>query len=185
MATGDIVQGISDAAQCADLVIVGQSERQDSPERHLLPISHAVVTRCGRPVLVVPSAIEELRLEKIAIAWNGSREAVRAVHDALTLLRLARIVHIISASSHEGVDDSIRADELASHLARHGITVQTPAHIVSGTGELPKLQAHMGRERYDLLVMGAYSHPKWLEFIFGGTARSLLSSSPIPVLVSH
>jgi nucleotide-binding universal stress UspA family protein len=185
MATGDIVQGISDKARCADLVIVGQRERQGSPERHPLPISHAVVMRCGRPVLVVPSATEGLRLEKVVIAWDGSREAVRAVHDALTILRLATIVHIVTVSSHDAVDDGIDADELTSHLARHGITVQTPAITVKGVRELPALQAQIERERYDLLVMGAYSHPKWVEFIFGGTTRSLLSSSPIPVLVSH
>lgn len=183
--TGDIVQSISDKARCADLVIVDQRERQGSPERHPLPISHAVAIRCGRPVLVVPAATVGLRLEKVAIAWDGSREAVRALHDALPILRLAAIVHIVTVISRDAVERSIDAEELVAHLARHGILVQTPAITVRGLKELPALQAQIERERYDLLVMGAYSHPKWLEFIFGGTTRSLLSSSPIPVLVSH
>jgi nucleotide-binding universal stress UspA family protein len=54
-ASGDVVDGISDKARYADLVIVGQYEWQEPPESHLLPVAHSVVLRCGRPVLVVPS----------------------------------------------------------------------------------------------------------------------------------
>jgi hypothetical protein len=81
-------QGISHRARYADLVILGQYEWQGSPETHPLPIAHPVVLRCGRPVLVVPAAVQQSALARIAIAWEGSREAVRAVHDALPLLRL-------------------------------------------------------------------------------------------------
>jgi len=81
-AEGDVDQGISNRARYADLVILGQYERQGSPETHPLPIAHSVVSRCGRPVLVVPAAVQLSALERIAIAWDGSREAVRSVHDA-------------------------------------------------------------------------------------------------------
>lgn len=85
-ATGDVVKGISDKARYADLVILGQYKRQGSPEAHTLPIVHSVVLRCGRPVLVVPAILPQNALARIVVAWDGSREAVRAVHDCLATI---------------------------------------------------------------------------------------------------
>lgn len=86
-ATGDVVKGISNRARYADLVILGQDERQGSPETHPLPIAHSVVLRCGRPVLVVPATLQQnALLARIVVAWDGSREAVRAVHDCLATI---------------------------------------------------------------------------------------------------
>jgi nucleotide-binding universal stress UspA family protein len=81
---GDVVHGISDSARYADLVILGQYEWQGPPVAHPLPIAHSVILRCGRPVLVVPAAVGPISFARVAIAWDGSREAVRAVHDAST-----------------------------------------------------------------------------------------------------
>jgi hypothetical protein len=88
VAEGDVAQGISIRARYADLVILGQNEWQGSPEAHPLPITHSVVLRCGRPVLVVPAALQSNSIASIAVAWDGSREVVRAIHDALPLLRV-------------------------------------------------------------------------------------------------
>ena len=93
---GEVAKGISDRARAADLVILGQDERQQPPERYPLPVAHSVVLRCGRPVLVVPNSAQSLPLDNVVVAWDGSREAVRAVHDALPLLRMAKAVHIVT-----------------------------------------------------------------------------------------
>lgn len=93
---GDVVDGISEGARYADLVILGQYERQGPQVAHPLPIAHAIVLRCGRPVLVVPADVGSISFDRAAVAWDGSREAVRAVHDALPLLALSQSVEIVT-----------------------------------------------------------------------------------------
>jgi len=184
-ATSDVVRGISDRARYADLVIVGQYESQGSPESHPLPIAHSVVLRCGRPVLVVPAVVQPSALERIAVAWDGSREAVRAVHDAFPLLRLSRSVQIVTMIHPSAEDDEVDAKSLSAHLANHGIKVGTNVPPIRTVEEHESLRKQIEQGQYDLLVMGGYSHPMWLEFIFGGATQSILLSSKIPVLVSH
>ena len=184
-AAGDVVQGISDKARFADLVILSQYEWQGSPETHPLPISHSVVLRCGRPVLVVPAVAQASALARIAIAWDGSREAVRAVHDALPLLRVSRSVQIVTMLHPSAEDNEVDSSSLSTHLGNHGIEVGTNILQIRTVDEHESLRKQIDRGDYDLLVMGGYSHPMWLEFIFGGATRSILLSSKIPILVSH
>jgi nucleotide-binding universal stress UspA family protein len=184
-ADGDVADGICDHARYADLVILGQYEWQGPHVVHPLPIAHSIVLRCGRPVLVVPAAVGPISFARVAIAWDGSREAVRAVHDALPLLALSQSVEIVTIISPEAVESSQDAKHLLAHLTNHGIKIE-PGVIQTRAEEEPiALRQQLEKVDYDLLVMGGYSHPKWLEFIFGGATRSILLSSKIPVLVSH
>jgi nucleotide-binding universal stress UspA family protein len=184
-ATGDVVEGISEKARYADVVILGQYERQGVAESHPLPIAHSVVLRCGRPVLVVPAVPKLGSLADIAIAWDGSREAVRAVHDALPLLRQAASVQIIKMIIPSAADDEVDREGLSTHLANHGIDVGPNILQIRTAEEHKSLQKHIEDGRYDLLLMGGYSHAMWRQFIFGGATQSILLSSKIPVLVSH
>jgi len=182
---GDVVSGICDRARYADLVILGQYEWQGPHIAHPMPIAHSVVARCGRPVLVVPAAVGPVSFDRVAIAWDGSREAVRAVHDALPLLALSQLVQIVTIIAPEAVESGEDAKLLSAHLAHHGIKIETGVIQTRAEEEPVALRKQLEKAHYDLLVMGGYSHPMWLEFIFGGTTRSLLLSSKIPVLVSH
>jgi nucleotide-binding universal stress UspA family protein len=182
---GDIVKGISDSARYADLVILGQYEWQGPQIAHPLPIAHSVVSRCGRPVLVVPADVGPSSFARAAIAWDGSREAVRAVHDALPLLALSQSVEIVTIIPPSGGETADHAKQLSLHLANHGIKIEAGAIQIRSGDEPIALRQQTEKAHYDLLVMGAYSHPMWLEFIFGGTTESVLRSSKIPVLVSH
>jgi len=184
-ASGDVVKGISDKARYADLVILGQYERQGSPEMHPLPIAHSVVLRCGRPVLVVPAVLQSSSLARIAVAWDGSREAVRAVHDALPLLRLARSIQIVMIIPPSVQNNEIDANSLLLHLVKHGVEVGIDVLQIRAIKEHDSLRKQIEHGYYDLLVMGGYSHPMSLEFIFGGATQSILLSSKIPILVSH
>jgi nucleotide-binding universal stress UspA family protein len=184
-ASGDVARGISDRARFADLVIIGQYEWQGAVERYPLPIAHSVVLCCGRPVLVVPATLRRSKIERIAVAWDGSREAVRAVHDALPLMHLSRSVQIVTMIRPSAADGEIDAKSLSVHLAHHGIKVAADILQIETVDEHDVLQKQIEEGHYDLLVMGGYSHPKWIEFIFGGATRSILLSSQIPVLVSH
>ena len=117
--TGNVVDGISEKARYADLVIVGQYEWQAPLEIHPLPIAHSLSLQCGRPVLVVPAEMQTNALDRVAIAWDGSREAVRAVHDALPVLRLSRSVDIVEIVSPSAQNYGTDAKRLAEHLANH------------------------------------------------------------------
>jgi len=184
-AEGDIAQGISHKARYTDLVILGQYEWQGSPETHPLPIAHSVVLHCGRPVLVVPAIVQPSALEKIAVAWDGSREAVRAVHDALPLLRLSRSIQIVTMVRSSAENNEVDGKSLSAHLANHGIEARMDILQIRTVEEHEALRKQIEQGHYDLVVMGGYSHPMWLEFIFGGATRSILMSSKIPMLVSH
>jgi nucleotide-binding universal stress UspA family protein len=184
-AAGDIAPRINDKARYADLVVLGQYEWQGSPEAHPLPIAHSVVLHCGRPVLVVPAVVRPSALARVAVAWDGSREAVRAVHDALPLLRLSRSIQIVTMIRPSAKDDEVDARSLSAHLANHGIKTGTDVLQIRTAEEHKSLRKQIEHGHYDLLVMGGYSHPMWLEFIFGGATRSILLSSKIPILVSH
>lgn len=181
--SGDVAQAITERARYVDLVVLGKYESQGPPERHPLPIAHSVVVRCGRPVLVVPSVVKPNWLDKVAVAWDGSRAAVRAVHDALPLLRLARAVRIVDGCAAPFRDSDL--ESIVGHLARHGIGSDTDVRGFWTAEEHASLAKVINEGQYGLVVMGAYSHPKWLEFIFGGTTRVTLLQSMIPVLISH
>jgi nucleotide-binding universal stress UspA family protein len=184
-AAGDMAANVSARARCADLVILGQYEWQDPPHRHPLPVPNFVATQCGRPVLVVPADAPPTQLDRVAIAWDGGREAVRAVHDALPLLRLARSIDIMTVVGSPAAQHIGDGDELAAHLAHHDVTANTSQRQVVTRDEHGSLRKEVEAGRYDLLVMGGYSHPMWMEFVFGGATHSILLSSKTPVLVSH
>ena len=182
---GDVVQGIIDSARYADLVILGQYEWQGPHVRHLLPIAHSVVLRCGRPVLVMPAVVDSISFARVAIAWDGSREAVRAVHDALPLLALSQSVEIVTIIAPSTVESDDDAKRLSAHLSHHGIKLEGGVIQIRAEEQPIALRKQIEKAHYDLLIMGGYSRPMWLEFIFGGTTQSMLLSSKIPVLVSH
>jgi len=184
-AAGDVVQGITDRARYADLVILGQYEWQGAAERHPLPIAHSVVLQCGRPVMVVPAIVEPSGFARTAVAWDGSREAVRAVHDALPLLRLSRSVEIVTMIGPSAEDNAVDANSLAAHLGNHGVKVATNVLSITTAKEHDALRDQIVEGQYDLLVMGGYSHAMWRQFIFGGATQAILLSSKIPILVSH
>ena len=181
---GDVIERISARARFADLVVLTQAEWQAPVERHPLPVAHSVVLRCGRPVLVVPDAAVSAPFARVALAWDGSREAVRAIHDALPFLRTAETVHLLTVHTTNGPSD-VDAASMVAHLAGHEVMAESRAETVPVAQEHKALQDIVQRGDYDLLVMGAYSHSKWLELVFGGATQSTLLSSGIPVLVSH
>ncbi len=104
----------------------------EAAERHPLSLAEAVTLASGRPVLVVPAAIQVPHLQRALIAWDGGPEAARALHDALPLLRFARAVEVATINLNAS-PDSLRP--LIDHLRRHEIPVQNDVHIreVGGT----------------------------------------------------
>lgn len=159
-ADGDVADGIRDRVRHADLVVMGQYEWQGPEAVHPLPIAHSVVLGCGRPVLVVPAAVGPISFARAAIAWDGSREAVRAVHDALPSPALSQSVKIVTIIAPEAVESSDYAKHLSAHLANHRIKIEPGAIQTRSEDEPIALRQQIEKADYDLLVMGGYSHPK-------------------------
>lgn len=170
-------------ARYADMTVVSQGEALRGASGEIeFPGDLAIAS--GRPVLAIPfiGAREPIG-RHVLIAWNGSREAARAVSDAMGLLQEAEEVRIVSVSE-AGRRDTV-GNDLARHLARHGIAAEVDAMSPSGL-EIGQLLLNCVMERgSDLLVMGAYGHTRWREAILGGATRTLLRQMTVPVLMSH
>jgi nucleotide-binding universal stress UspA family protein len=166
----------------ADLVVLGQrdpdrSSGLDNPEE--------VVMRCGRPVLIVPYGrrIETLG-ERVLIAWNGAREATRALHDALPLLAQSSEVVILSINPEDDNDKDLASD-LCAHLARHGLNARAETIRSQTTAAADVLLARAADTKVDLIVMGACGHSLLREKLFGGVTHDVLRDTSLPVLMTH
>lgn len=164
----------------ADLVVVARPGPVEGGESALL---NAALTECGCPVLAVPSEAAAAIGRRVAVAWNGSLEAARAVGAALPFLARAASVRVLLATDDELTEGAIH--ELVDRLAWHGIGAV--ARVVepgpASVGE--RLLAAAADEESDLLVMGAYTHSRMRELIFGGVTRLMLERAPMPLLMVH
>ena len=187
LAQGEIAATLTRHARYADLVVLGQ-EGADDQKMVIGGLPDHVVLACGRPALVVPYiGVKASPGKHVVVAWNGSREAARAVNDALPFLVRADKVEVMCAnpaSSDEGGADLPGAD-LSLHLARHGVKAE--AQTVVGTdvdvGDL--LLSRAADHGADLIVMGAYGHARWREVVLGGVTKQLLEEMTVPILMSH
>jgi nucleotide-binding universal stress UspA family protein len=178
--------------RCADLVIAGQDDPND-PQTYIADhFAETLVMTAGRPLLLLPySGVFPNVGENILVAWNASREATRAVHDALPFLRDARHVTLVSidAMKREQAGARIPGADIASTLARHGVHVtvrETDAAVeTSGASVGDALISEAQSVGANLIVMGAYGHARWQEVVLGGATRTLLRSMTMPVLMSR
>jgi nucleotide-binding universal stress UspA family protein len=173
---------LASQARAADLVVVGRG-RLDGATGCVYPLDPAsVVLATGRPVLVVPPGIDYLEGRRVLVAWKDTREARRAVMDALPILRLAGRVDVVSVTL--GPQGSSAAD-VAAYLATHGIQATSADHRIEGASDAETLLDLAGERATDLIVMGAYGHGRLRETVLGGVTRDLLRHSPICCLMSH
>jgi nucleotide-binding universal stress UspA family protein len=121
----------------------------------------------------------------VLVAWDFSRAAARAVADAIPLLERAKHVRIVTAMGEKPVDSKHSAEELAKNLSRHGLEVELDRIESKGRTIGETIEAHAKSCDADMLVMGAYGHSRFREFVLGGATRSLLAKPPLPILFSH
>lgn len=174
-------------ARCADLMIVGQTSSSDVAPYRDLP--GAMILSAGRPVLVVPYAGRFLEIGRdILIGWKSTREAARAVNDAIPLLQQARSVRVLAISSNrewQESEEDVPAADIALHLARHGVKAEATHTLAAGMAEGDILLNMAADTGADLIIVGGYGHSRMREIVFGGVTRTLLSSMTVPVLFSH
>ncbi|EHM01938.1 universal stress family protein [Acetobacteraceae bacterium AT-5844] len=180
---GDVEGTLIRRTRYSDLLIFGRPESDDAA---VVELAESVMFGCGRPLLLVPPGWSHPTLgQRVLIGWNGSREATRAVADALPLLRQAEAVHVLSAVDQGQDTPKRRADELAEHLARHDVRVSAST-VSTGGREAQDVLLNAAADRgSDLLVMGGYGRGRLRELVLGGVTRTLFRSAPMPVLFSH
>ncbi|MBC3874941.1 universal stress protein [Undibacterium flavidum] len=179
--------GLGLRARYSDLIIIGQTNRDEPSPSVMSDFPEFMVVNSGRPVLVVPHSSEAQSFgENTVIAWDGSREAARALTDAIPLLRLSKSVQVLIINPEkqgEAHGEEPGAD-IALYLARHGIKIEVATRFgTHGTGAT--ILAACKELGADLLVMGGYGHSRFREMIMGGTTRTILEKMTIPVLMSH
>jgi nucleotide-binding universal stress UspA family protein len=173
-------------AKTVDLVVYGQASRDHRAPTGFRP--EDIVTACGRPMLVTPYAGNFAAIgRRVLIAWDATREATRALHDALPLLDKAEAVTVITVRAREADFDRDRPglDRVVRHLERHGIAARAEETL---QGELPVSDVLLSRAAdldADLIVAGAYHHSQFREALLGGVSRELLEHMTVPVLMSH
>lgn len=176
-------------ARCADLVVASQDDPSD-PESYVGDLfPETVVLSSGRPVLLVPYTgfFSSIGTHPM-VAWDGSREASRAVHDALPFLAHAERVSVVSIDTARGAarDEGVPGADIAACLARHGVQAEVTSSV--GTTEASAGEMLLSRAAdldADLVIMGGYGHSRWQELVLGGATRTFLSSMTVPVLMSH
>jgi nucleotide-binding universal stress UspA family protein len=178
---------VSMHARYADLVVLGQADPEDPPHvsRHL---HEQVVLSSGRPVLLIPYIGAPATIgQRIVIAWDASREAARAVSDAMPMLNQAASVFVMSINPKTTPlgHGELPGTDIGAHLARHNLKVEVELVTAGELSVADALLSHIADRGADLLVMGGYAHSRVRELVLGGVTRTILESMPVPVLMAH
>jgi nucleotide-binding universal stress UspA family protein len=172
------------AARRFDLAVVGQARPREGASEELL--IEGALFESGRPVVVVPHVqTQGVTLERVLVCWDGSRPATRAIADGMPFLRRAKAIDIVAVSGERGKGSELVGTNMARHLARHDLAVELK-RVSAGDVDVPSaIAAYAADIGADFMIMGGYGHSRLREFILGGVTRTVLSSSTIPVLMSH
>ena len=173
-------------ARTTDLVILGQRDPEEPAFGNALVSS--LLLSAGRPVLVVPSTGAPATIgSRVLIAWNGGREAARAVADALPLLARAERVCAVGVDEEReaSVAERLSDTRLRHWLGRHDIAIDVEREPVRGVGVGEWLLSRAADLGSDLIVMGGYAHARMRELVLGGVTRTMLGAMTIPVLMAH
>jgi nucleotide-binding universal stress UspA family protein len=173
-------------ARHADLALVARSDsvgRGDMPPN----LAESMVLASGRPVLLLPPEAPSHAISRVLVGWNASREAARAVADAMPLLARAEAVEllVVDADRRPALHGQEPGADIARHLARHGVKVEVRTLAAGGESIGHVLLSRAAVLGADLLVMGAYGHSRLTELAFGGATRTALREAKLPVLMSR
>lgn len=180
MFDGTTSDALINAARLADILVMSLDETGTSgPSRAWVS---DVVTASRTPVLAIPASSKRLSFDRAMIAYDGGFEAAHAIRAALPMLQAASHVRI---SEIEIVPEEFPVTDAATYLSRHDISAEIAVAAKGDQSVEERLLAEANAWRPDFLVMGAYSHGRWRETLFGGVTRFMLGELGIPVLLAH
>jgi nucleotide-binding universal stress UspA family protein len=176
---------VAGESRAADLVITGPADNSIILDPFRTLDVSSLVMQAGRPILIVPPGTDRLN-RKALVAWKDTREARRAVWDALPLLRKAEEVTVIEVLEDEATEKQAgdRVRDVADWLQRHDVNAsgRTSPGMEDTADQLDRIAAGAGA---DIVVAGAYGHNRLREWVFGGVTDSLLNDSKRCVLLTH
>jgi len=164
----------------SDLIVMARANEIDGGADSAL--LEAALFDSGRPVFVAGDSPVNVDGERIIVAWDGSREAAHSLGLAIPLLTRAGSVHVLSIGDDETVVDP---DPLVRYLSSHGITAEAETIERQGRKIAKVLLEEAGSRNAGLLIMGAYGHSAFSEYLFGGVTRTVLEQATIPVFMAH
>ena len=179
---------VTDHARLRDLTLIparGMGDFQQS-------VAEKVIFESGRPVVILPEPPatatvkpRSLSLERVGIAWDFSRPAARAVADAMPILIQAEVVRVVIVSNEKTIATRRSLADLERHLGLHGIDVAVDDENDAGRSIGETLAQYADAFTLDLLVMGAYGHSRFRDFLLGGATQSMTASPALPIFLSH
>jgi len=142
----------------------------------------------GRPILLIPANWNKpIKASHVIVAWDGSRQAARALSDAALFFdRAAKttIVMVDPEPKHGGLGPDPGVD-IATVLARHCSRVELDRIPHAGASAAQALLARANDTASDFIVMGGYGHSVMREQLFGGVSREMIETTTIPLFLSH
>jgi nucleotide-binding universal stress UspA family protein len=180
----EVARSLIETAHRFDIVILSQD---DEDAARLVPrdLPEQVVLNAGRPGLIIPYAYKAATLgQRPLIAWNGSRESVRAVNDALPLIEGSKHARLITFSK-ASPELSQSVEDMIAHLADHGVKATADSVHAEGIGIMDMMLNQAADLNADLLVMGASGSTGFANFRRHGGTRHILRHMTVPVLMSH
>ena len=181
---GDLADYLAKEARAADLIVTGVATGDFLDGSRAVNTGNLIM-QAGRPVLLVPTSANTLKLERVVIGWKDRPETRRAVSDALPLLKHAKAVTVVEIAAEDDLAGArARVDDVAVWLARHGIKAEGVTRLSTGNdaAALYELGQDSGA---DVIVAGAYGHNRFREWVLGGVTRDLLLSADRCALLSH
>lgn len=180
--SGAMAIKVAEQARYADLFVATRPyEAGDTTD--WLDLVETVLFGSGRGLLIVPpNRRRQGPVQTVLVAWNGSREAARALSEGLSFIKSATrtIVLVIDPTSHATVEADIQ-----DHLDRHGVTAEIVSAKSLSRRVADVVLEEACRVSADLVIMGGYGHTRLRELVFGGATLDMLTFSDRPVLLAH
>lgn len=173
---------LSAAARVSDVIVFGRTERELAyPDASLI---EEAIFQSGRPVLIAPAGKFGRTPRRILVAWNGGREAARALAAAMPLFEETDAALVVSIGA---IPSDLEGPEKAAELLRlHGVKAEARRRTLEGGASAEDELLAVAREwRADLVVMGAYSHSRWRQLVLGGFTRKMLKQAEYPLFLAH
>lgn len=166
---------VVEASRSADLIVMTAPDGASTSNAYRAADPASVVLQAGRPLLLLARNAEQMQAKKIVVAWKDTREARRAIADAVPFLVLADEVTVVTVTERADpwVRDSVT--DVVAFLATHGIKARPK--LIESPDEYLELFSFIDGSDADLLVSGAYGHSRLREWAFGGVTRSLLNET--------
>lgn len=183
---GDTAEAVELHSRYSDCVLIGQASKDDPGDDLSEEMPEDLALHVGRPVLIVPCYGSFSKIgDRVLVAWNGTREATRAINDAIPFINKAHKVTVLVINPEEMASRHMPGADISLHLARHGIDTEAAtarADDIEVGDIILSRAADLGA---DLIVMGAYGHSRFREMVMGGATRHILRHMTVPVLMSH